>query len=54
MDSEREIRRGEIYYADLPDEEVGSVQAGIRPVLITQCNRLNRNSPTVLVAMVTS
>lgn len=54
MDGKRIIRRGEIYYADLPDEEVGSVQAGARPVLITQCNRLNRNSPTVLVAMVTS
>ena len=54
LESERTIKRGEIYYADLPDEEVGSVQAGVRPVLITQCNRLNRNSSTVLVAMVTS
>lgn len=50
----REIRRGQIYYADLPDEEVGSVQAGRRPVLITQCNRLNRTSPTVIVAVITS
>lgn len=48
------IRRGQIYYADLPSEEVGSVQAGIRPVLITQCNRLNKTSPTVLVAVITS
>lgn len=51
---QRKIRRGDIYYADLPSEEKGSVQAGIRPVLITQTNRLNRTSPTVIVAIVTS
>lgn len=51
---ERRIKRGDIYYADLPAEELGSVQAGKRPVLITQCDRLNRTSTTVLVATVTS
>lgn len=51
---ERPIRRGDIYYADLPPEEDGSVQAGSRPVLITQSNWLNRRSTTVIVAMVTS
>ena len=40
----RKVRRGDIYYADLPKEEKGSVQAGRRPVLITQCDRLNRTS----------
>lgn len=50
----RDIRRGDIYYAKLPDEEIGSVQSGIRPVLITQSNRLNRTSTTVIVAIVTS
>ena len=50
----RPIRRGDIYYADLPTEEEGSVQAGSRPVLITQSNWLNRRSTTVIVAMVTS
>jgi mRNA interferase MazF len=48
------IRRGDIYYADLPEEEEGSIQAGRRPVLITQSNWLNRKSPTVIVAAVTS
>ena len=52
--TDRKIRRGEIYYADLPKTESGSVQAGRRPVLITQCDRLNRTSTTVLVAIVTS
>ena len=40
--ADRKVRRGEIYYADLPETESGSVQAGRRPVLITQCDRLNR------------
>ena len=52
--TDRKVRRGEIYYADLPAEEMGSVQAGKRTVLITQCDRLNRTSTTVLVATVTS
>ena len=52
--TDRKVRRGEIYYADLPETENGSVQAGRRPVLITQCDRLNRTSTTVLVAIVTS
>ena len=52
--TDRKVRRGEIYYADLPETESGSVQAGRRPVLITQCDRLNRTSTTVLVAIVTS
>lgn len=50
---ERKIKRGDIYYANLPVEE-GSVQSGRRPVLITQCDSLNKNSTTVLVAIITS
>ena len=34
---EREIRRGDIYYADL-SPVVGSEQGGIRPVLVIQNN----------------
>ena len=49
--TDRKVKRGEIYYADLPETESGSVQAGRRPVLITQCDR---TSTTVLVAIVTS
>lgn len=50
------VRRGDIFYADLGDEEdvVGSEQYGIRPVVVTQCNRKNANSTTYIVAVITS
>ncbi len=47
------IKRGEIYYADL-SPVVGSEQGGIRPVLIVQNNMGNRHSPTVIAAAITS
>ena len=47
------IRRGDIYYADL-SPVVGSEQGGIRPVLIVQNNIGNRFSPTVIAAAITS
>ena len=47
------IRRGDIYYADL-SPVVGSEQGGIRPVLIVQNNVGNRFSPTVIAAAITS
>ena len=46
------IRRGDIYYADL-SPVVGSEQGGIRPVLIVQNNVGNRFSPTVIAAAIT-
>jgi len=48
-----EIRRGDIFYADL-SPVVGSEQGGIRPVLILQNNVGNEYSPTTIVAAVTS
>lgn len=48
-----EIRRGDIYYADL-SPVVGSEQGGIRPVLIVQNNTGNKYSPTVIAAAITS
>lgn len=45
----REIKRGDIYYADLPYGE-GHVQGGIRPVIVIQNDVGNRYSPTVIVA----
>lgn len=48
-----EIRRGEIYYADL-SPVVGSEQGGIRPIVILQNNVGNKYSPTVIVAAITS
>ncbi len=50
----RPVLRGDIYFADLPEDEIGSIQAGRRPVLITQANYLNKNSTTVIVAVITS
>lgn len=49
-----EIKRGEIYFADLGDCNIGSEQSGHRPVLIVQNNIGNRFSPTVIVACITS
>ena len=49
----QEIKRGEIYYADL-SPVVGSEQGGIRPVLIIQNNVGNKYSPTVIVSAITS
>ncbi len=47
------IRRGDIYYADL-SPVVGSEQGGMRPVLIVQNDVGNRYSPTVIAAAITS
>ena len=48
-----QIRRGEIYYADL-SPVVGSEQGGVRPVLIIQNDVGNKYSPTVIVSAITS
>ncbi|MBO4308970.1 MAG: type II toxin-antitoxin system PemK/MazF family toxin [Clostridia bacterium] len=48
-----QIKRGEIYYADL-NPAIGSEQGGIRPVVILQNDTGNRHSPTVIVAAITS
>ena len=47
------IKRGEIYYADL-SPVIGSEQGGVRPVLIVQNDIGNRHSPTVIAAAITS
>lgn len=47
------IKRGEIYYADL-SPVVGSEQGGVRPVLIIQNDVGNRYSPTVIAAAISS
>lgn len=53
MKNLQEIKRGDIYYADL-SPVVGSEQGGVRPVLIIQNNVGNKYSPTVIVAAITS
>ena len=48
-----QIRRGDIYYADLSPVG-GSEQGGARPVLVIQNDVGNRYSPTVICAAITS
>lgn len=48
-----DVRQGDIYYVDFP-EVAGSIQKGMRPVLITQNNYLNRTSTTFVCALITS
>ena len=50
---EREIKRGDIYIADLTGG-TGSEQGGRRPVLIIQNDVGNRESGTVIAAAITS
>ena len=47
------VKKGEIYIYDF-GEPNGSVQAGRRPVLVVQENRLNAKSPTTVIAAITS
>lgn len=49
----RDIKRGQIYYADL-SPVVGSEQGGVRPVLIIQNDIGNKYSPTVIIAIITT
>ena len=49
----RNIRRGDIFYADL-SPVIGCEQGGIRPILILQNDIGNRYSPTVIAAAITS
>ncbi len=53
MNTINQIKRGDIYYADL-SPVVGSEQGGIRPVLIVQNDVGNKYSPTVIAAAITS
>lgn len=53
MKQDRQVRRGEVYLADL-SPIVGSEQGGIRPVLVLQNDVGNVNSPTTIVAGITS
>lgn len=45
--------KGEIYYADLSGT-VGSEQGGLRPVVIVQNNKGNKNAPTTQIAPMTT
>ena len=47
------VQRGEIYLYNFGENE-GSIQNGVRPVLVVQCNAGNQASPTTVVAAITS
>ncbi|BDU83802.1 type II toxin-antitoxin system PemK/MazF family toxin [Clostridium perfringens] len=51
-----EVYRGDIFYADLGDvkTKIGSVQGGIRPVVVIQNDIGNRYGETFVVTSVTS
>ena len=51
-----DVKRGDIFYANLDEIEdaVGSEQTGRRPVLVIQNDVGNRNSPTTIVAILTT
>ena len=49
----RKVKRFEIYLYDF-GENAGSIQCGRRPVLILQDDRFNENSPTNIVAALTT
>ena len=49
----RKVKRFEIYLYDF-GENAGSIQCGRRPVLILQDDRFNENSPTTIVAALTT
>lgn len=47
------VNRGDVFYADLGIGE-GSIQSGIRPVVVIQNNMGNKYSPTLQIAPLTS
>lgn len=51
--TENKVMRGEIYYCDFGKNE-GSIQNGIRPALVVQCEEGNKASTTTLVAAITA
>lgn len=53
MCKNKDVKRGEVYYADL-SPVVGSEQGGIRPVVVLQNDIGNKYSPTVIVAAISS
>lgn len=49
-----EIKRGEIYFANVTEYSQGSEQSGRRPVLILQNDIGNKFSPTTIIAIITT
>lgn len=49
-----EVKQFEIWLADLGEEAIGSVQRGIRPVIIISNDKSNKYAPIVMVSPITS
>ena len=47
------IKRGDIFYYDFGKRE-GSIQSGLRPVLVIQSSEFNQSAPTIIIAAITS
>ena len=47
------VRRGEIYLYDFGNNG-GSIQSGVRPALVVQCDEGNAASSTTIIAAITS
>lgn len=52
-DNTSAIKRGDIFYYNFGTRD-GSIQSGLRPVLVIQATDFNQNAPTILVAAITS
>ena len=53
MEMKKKISRGDLFYYDFGERE-GSIQSGVRPVLVVQANAFNTNAPTIIVASLTT
>ena len=49
----RKVKHGDIFCYDFGTNE-GSIQNGIRPALVIQANNFNANSPTTVIAAITT
>ena len=54
QDSKYSFKRGEVYVADLGENNFGSIQRGVRPVIILQNDIGNREAPTLIVVPLSS
>jgi mRNA interferase MazF len=48
------LKRGDIYYANLPDPPEGSEQGLRRPALILQIDQYNKNANTIIIIPLTT
>lgn len=44
----KEIKRGDLFFYDFGTRE-GSIQSGVRPVMVIQADNFNANAPTIIV-----